>query len=355
MVFLFTVGFVCLFLLIGLSLFSIEFREAVSRFFRRIWYTLTHAFTTSQTRAKQSAQDATQSLKNIKPEQLQTGAKQVARHPFTKIALTTLIISAPLAWAYYYTQHGGKSIAIVDFGKDDYLVRDDNIANLLAGERLEPPPPPPAELFEQLDAEIASYHADMVDSDYWNNLPAPDYAATVDSTTSQQRAEAIRNDKTRGFSGDMLRSHLHHGHINIKNANRNWKKMNSGFVQRLLRVFKVMKDEHGYEMILLEGYRSPQRQNRLLGKGKHVTKAGGYRSYHQFGLAADAAFLRNGKIFITEKDPWAMRGYKLYGQVAKQHGLVWGGDWRMRDLGHVELRKRGVLGKPHMAKILTQQ
>jgi hypothetical protein len=34
---------------------------------------------------------------------------------------------------------------------------------------------------------------------------------------------------------------------------------------------------------------------------------------------------------------------------------VWGGDWRMMDLGHVELRKKGVLGRPQMAEILTSQ
>lgn len=153
----------------------------------------------------------------------------------------------------------------------------------------------------------------------------------------------------------MLAVHLSGGHINIKNADRNWKKMNSEFVQRMLTVYKIMRDQYGYEMVLLEGYRSPQRQARLLKKGANVTKAGSYKSYHQFGLAGDSAFIRNGKIVISERDPWAMRGYQLYGKVAKSAGLVWGGDWRMQDLGHVELRKKGVLGRPKMAEILTKQ
>jgi len=50
-----------------------------------------------------------------------------------------------------------------------------------------------------------------------------------------------------------------------------------------------------------------------------------------------------------------MQGYQLYGKVAKSAGLVCGCDGRMMDLGHVELRKKGVLGRPQMAEILTSQ
>jgi peptidoglycan L-alanyl-D-glutamate endopeptidase CwlK len=43
-----------------------------------------------------------------------------------------------------------------------------------------------------------------------------------------------------------------------------------------------------------------------------------------------------------------MRGYQLYGMVAEQVGLVWGGRWKMMDLGHVEYHKPGfVLGRGH--------
>jgi peptidoglycan L-alanyl-D-glutamate endopeptidase CwlK len=112
------------------------------------------------------------------------------------------------------------------------------------------------------------------------------------------------------------------------------------FTQRLLLVFKVMRDRYGYEMVLLEGYRSPERQNRLADAGSHVTNARAFQSWHQFGLAGDCAFLRNGKVVISEKDPWAMRGYQLYGQVAEATGMTWGGRWKMMDFGHVELRTR---------------
>lgn len=234
--------------------------------------------------------------------------------------------------------------------------RDSQIGELLMGERLSPPPATPAALFAELDAEIASYQATQVDEGYWPDaiIELPQEQILLRESEPNMTAYSSPN-VNQGYSGDMLASHLNNGQISIKNADRNWQKMNSEFVQRLLTVYKVMKDQYGYDMVLLEGYRSPGRQARLLNQGKHVTGAGAYKSYHQFGLAGDSAFIRNGKIVITEKDPWAMQGYQLYGKVAKSAGLVWGGDWRLMDLGHVELRKKGVLGNPEMANILTSQ
>lgn len=132
----------------------------------------------------------------------------------------------------------------------------------------------------------------------------------------------------------------------IQYASRDWELLDAEFRQRLLLSFRIMEREHGYQMVMLEGYRSPDRQNKLARMGASVTNAKAYQSYHQYGLAADSAFLRNGKIVITEKDPWAMQGYKLYGQVAESVGLKWGGRWKLMDLGHVELPVKGVLGQP---------
>lgn len=128
-------------------------------------------------------------------------------------------------------------------------------------------------------------------------------------------------------------------------ASRNWGLLHPDFSQRLLLAFKIMKEQHGYDMALLEGYRSPARQDQLAASGGHVTNARAFQSWHQYGLAADCAFLRDGKLVISEKDPWAMRGYQLYGQVAESLGLTWGGRWKMMDFGHIELRMRGVMGR----------
>lgn len=193
--------------------------------------------------------------------------------------MSLLIVPAVIAWSL-----GGR--AMFDFSEQT-MAADRRIALLLEGERLIPPLPLPPEIF----------------------------------TTSE--VEMFRPDAV--------------------GASRDWYLMDSGFVQRLLLVFKLMKERHGYEMVLLEGYRSPERQNQLFAQGGHVTQAAANMSYHQHGLAADAAFMRDGRIVISERDPWAMRGYALYGDVAEELGLTWGGRWRMRDYGHVELRRPGGL------------
>lgn len=132
----------------------------------------------------------------------------------------------------------------------------------------------------------------------------------------------------------------------LAGASREWAALDADFRQRLLLVFRTMRDQHGYDLALLEGYRSPERQELLRARGTQTTLAGANQSYHQFGLAADCAFYRDGKLVISEKDPWARRGYDLYGQVAESVGLHWGGRWRsLVDLGHVELRRPGVLAK----------
>ena len=123
----------------------------------------------------------------------------------------------------------------------------------------------------------------------------------------------------------------------LAGASRDWALLDDGFSQRLLLVFRIMREQHGYEMALLEGYRSPQRQDQLAAAGPHVTSARAYQSFHQFGQAADCAFVRDGRLVISERDPWAMRGYRLYGETAEAVGLKWGGRWAMMDFGHVEL------------------
>jgi peptidoglycan LD-endopeptidase CwlK len=165
---------------------------------------------------------------------------------------------------------------------------DARVAMLLQGEQLVPPPPLPPELFVTRELEQAR---------------------------------------------PMLRY-----------ASREWALLDEDFRRRLLLVFRLMREEQGYEVALLEGYRSPERQAQLASLGSAVTQAGAYESYHQFGLAADVAFVRSGRIVISEQDPWAMRGYSLYGAYAQSAGLVWGGNWRsLKDYGHAELPREGAL------------
>ncbi len=165
---------------------------------------------------------------------------------------------------------------------------DAHVAALLQGEELVPPPPLPPELF------------------------------------SAREVETLR---------PMLGT-----------ASRQWELLDVEFRRRLLLLFKLLKDQHGYDAVLLEGYRSPERQQALAQLGPGVTQAGAFESYHQYGLAADVAFLREGRIVISERDPWARAGYERYGELAASLGLVWGGSWSsLADYGHVELRRPGVL------------
>lgn len=130
----------------------------------------------------------------------------------------------------------------------------------------------------------------------------------------------------------------------VLGASRQWELLDVEFKQRLLVVFKLMREQHGYDMVLIEGYRSPERQAQLAALGPNVTHAPAGSSYHQYGLAADCAFMINGRIVISERDAQAARGYELYGAIAQSVGLTWGGGWRsLRDLGHVELRRPGAL------------
>jgi peptidoglycan L-alanyl-D-glutamate endopeptidase CwlK len=134
-------------------------------------------------------------------------------------------------------------------------------------------------------------------------------------------------------------------------ASRDWDLLDEEFRQRLLLVYQLMHDEHGYDMVLLEGYRSPERQAELAKSGAQVTNARAYQSYHQYGLAADSAFFRDGKVVISEKDPWAMQGYKYYGELAEKVGLTWGGRWKLMDFGHVEYHRPGFKpGQPQSSE-----
>lgn len=211
------------------------------------------------------------------------GGKFASAHPLLT-ATAFLLIAAPSLIALAL-----RGPAVFDFA-DDSAVTDRQIAVLLQGEQLVPPAPLPPEVF------------------------------------TTREVEQVRPG--------------------VVNASRNWNQLDQEFTQRLLVVFKLMKERHGYDMVLIEGYRSPERQARLFEQGSHVTQAGANMSYHQYGLAADSAFFRDGKVVISERDPWAMRGYELYGEIAEQVGLTWGGKWKMQDYGHVELRRKGVLGRP---------
>lgn len=77
--------------------------------------------------------------------------------------------------------------------------------------------------------------------------------------------------------------------------------------------------------------RTTAEQDQLYAKGRTapgsiVTYKRGGESPHNFGLAADVFFVESGF-----KGPW-----DILGREAKALGLKWGGDWKMKDMPHVE-------------------
>jgi peptidoglycan LD-endopeptidase CwlK len=123
----------------------------------------------------------------------------------------------------------------------------------------------------------------------------------------------------------------------LAGADRDWAKLQPAFRDKVLAAMKAA-ERRGYSFALLEGYRSPARQNFLAAQGAHITMATAFQSKHQFGLAADLSPVRDGVLIIRETDPWAMAAYVVLGEEARARGLTWGGDWAMRDYGHLEQR-----------------
>jgi len=121
----------------------------------------------------------------------------------------------------------------------------------------------------------------------------------------------------------------------LETADRDWSRLNPEFMRTALTVFARL-EARGYVFVLLEGYRSPERQDSLADGHARVTNARAFQSKHQYGLALDAAPMRNGKLVISEKDAWAMQAYQAFGEEAEKAGLIWGGRWQLRDYGHIE-------------------
>lgn len=211
------------------------------------------------------------------------GRARLRRHALVIAASAVLLAAPPLVAFSLRGRHTLDAFEAERAHDPDALV-----ATLLRGEQLVPPPPLPPEVFTTAEVEL-------------------------------------------------LRPQL-------AGADRKWELLDADLRQRLLLAFKLMRERHGYEMALIEGYRSPERQTLLQSLGPSVTNAGAFQSYHQYGLAADCAFVQDGKLVISERDPWAMRGYALWGEVTESLGLTWGGRWKLMDFGHVELHRPGARG-----------
>jgi peptidoglycan L-alanyl-D-glutamate endopeptidase CwlK len=61
-------------------------------------------------------------------------------------------------------------------------------------------------------------------------------------------------------------------------------------------------------------------------------------SFHNFGLALDAAPLQGGKLpWLDGEDERDAELWSKYGMAAASAGLTWGGSWKKRDMPHIQL------------------
>ena len=98
-------------------------------------------------------------------------------------------------------------------------------------------------------------------------------------------------------------------------------------VAQLARKFLVLVGANNLDVGILTSFRSWDEQDRLyaLGRtipGNIVTNARGGGSYHNWGLAFDAAPLENG---VISKD---IEKFKEMGRLGEQVGLEWGGNFK---------------------------
>lgn len=93
---------------------------------------------------------------------------------------------------------------------------------------------------------------------------------------------------------------------------------------------KICK-QSGYDVIVCETYRTPQRQEKLYAQGRTergsiVTQAKAYQSFHNYGLAVDL-MLKDGSA-ITEE----------IANIFEKQGFEWGGKWKsFKDYPHFQM------------------
>lgn len=97
----------------------------------------------------------------------------------------------------------------------------------------------------------------------------------------------------------------------------------------------------GLKIKITDTFRTKKEQDKLYEqgrteKGKIVTWVKYPHSMHNWGLGAD--FCRNdGKGAYNDTDGF----FTKVGEVIKSYGLIWGGDWKLQDKPHMELRQYG--------------
>ncbi len=94
----------------------------------------------------------------------------------------------------------------------------------------------------------------------------------------------------------------------------------------------------GIDLLVTSTYRDNASQEALYAQGrtkpgKIVTNARAGQSFHNYRCAFDVVPLRHGKPVWDAKDPV----WQIIGQIGKQCGLEWAGDWkRFKEFPHFQ-------------------
>lgn len=98
----------------------------------------------------------------------------------------------------------------------------------------------------------------------------------------------------------------------------------------------------GKRIKITDGFRTFAEQNKLYAKGRttagtKVTNAKGGQSYHNYGLAFDCYFTKNGVVDFSKPIN------KEVAAIGQELGLEWGGGWKsLKDYPHFQLTKGTV-------------
>lgn len=109
------------------------------------------------------------------------------------------------------------------------------------------------------------------------------------------------------------------------------------YVKKLAEAFLEECKKQNFPVKIYQTYRSVQEQNKLYAqgrtiKGNKVTNARGGYSYHNYGLAFDAAPIVNGEINWDNE-----KLFETMGSIGKSVGLEWGGSWKtFKDTPHFQ-------------------
>lgn len=99
------------------------------------------------------------------------------------------------------------------------------------------------------------------------------------------------------------------------------KSLHPYFRDKIIELIRVCKAS-GINLVVVESYRTPAKQDEYFGMGKKYTRTPGGISRHQYGLAVDLVPVKNSVPVWDNEKLW-----RKIGVAGERLGLRWGGRW----------------------------